>query len=36
MSGVDPARPPLVAREIIGDALVWNYAVFTVTMRREG
>ncbi|HEY8171873.1 MAG TPA: hypothetical protein VIH21_02200 [Dehalococcoidia bacterium] len=32
--GVDPSRPPVVTREIIGGELVWHYAAFTVTMRR--
>ena len=32
--GVDPGRPPLVMREIIDGELVWNYAVFKVTLRR--
>ena len=32
--GYDPARPALVAREIIGGELIWNYAVFKVTLRR--
>lgn len=34
--GIDRARPPLVTREIVGDELVWNYAVFKVTMRKSG
>ncbi len=33
-AGIDPARPPLVTREIVDDELVWNYAVFTVRLRR--
>jgi hypothetical protein len=32
--GVDPPRPPLVTREVIDGELIWNYAVFTVTLRR--
>ena len=32
--GIDPERPPLVTREIVGDELVWNYAGIVVTMRR--
>lgn len=32
--GVDPSRPPLVTRELIGDELVWNYAVFKVLLRK--
>jgi hypothetical protein len=32
--GVDPARPPLVTREIVGGELVWNYGIFTVRMRK--
>lgn len=33
--GIDPARPPLVTREIVDGELVWNYAGFTVLLRRE-
>ena len=32
--GFDPARRPLVTREIIGDELLWQYAVFTVRLRK--
>jgi hypothetical protein len=32
--GIDPARPPLVTREMVDGELVWNYAVFKVTMRK--
>lgn len=32
--GIDPARPPLVTREIVDGQLVWNYAVFRVTMQK--
>ena len=32
--GVDPARPPLVTREVVDGELIWNYAVFKVTMRK--
>jgi hypothetical protein len=32
--GVDPARPPLVTREIVDGELIWNYAAFKVTMRK--
>lgn len=32
--GVDPARPPLVTREIVDGDLVWNYAVFKVWLRK--
>ena len=32
--GVDPARPPLVTREVVGDELIWHYGPFTVLMRR--
>ncbi len=32
--GLDPARPPLVTREVIDGDLVWHYAVFTVWLRR--
>jgi hypothetical protein len=31
--GIDPARPPLVTREIVDGKLVWNYAGIVVTMR---
>ncbi len=34
--GVDPARPPLVTREIVDGELIWNYAAFKVTMRKVG
>ena len=34
--GIDPARRPLVTREIVNGELVWNYAVFTVTLRKAG
>jgi hypothetical protein len=33
-SGYDPARPPLVTREIIDGELIWNYSGIIVTMRR--
>lgn len=32
--GVDPARPPLVTREIVDGELVWNYAVFKIWLRK--
>jgi hypothetical protein len=32
--GIDPARPPLVTRELVGDELIWNYAVFRVALRK--
>lgn len=32
--GVDPARPPLVTRELVDGELLWNYASFTVRLRR--
>jgi hypothetical protein len=32
--GVDPARPPLVTREVVKGELVWNYGPYKVTMRR--
>lgn len=32
--GVDPARPPLVTREVVDGDLVWNYAVFKVWLRK--
>ncbi len=32
--GVDPARLPLVTREIVDGELVWNYAVFSVRLRK--
>lgn len=34
--GIDPARPALVTREIVDGELIWNYAVFKVTMRKSG
>lgn len=34
--GFDPARPPLVTRELVDDELVWHYASFKVTMLRLG
>jgi len=34
--GIDPARPPLVTREIVDGQLVWNYAGIVVTMERIG
>lgn len=32
--GVDPARPPLVTREIVNGEMIWCYGPFRVTMRR--
>lgn len=32
--GIDPARPPLVTREVIDGRLIWNYATFRVTLER--
>jgi hypothetical protein len=32
--GVDPSRPPLVTREIVGGEMVWNYGPFRVMMQR--
>jgi len=32
--GVDPARPPLVTREIVDRHMIWNYGPYKVTMRR--
>ena len=32
--GVDPARPPLVTRELVNGELVWNYGGIKVKMRR--
>ncbi len=32
--GIDPARPPLVTREIVDGDLVWNYAVFKVWLQK--
>jgi hypothetical protein len=32
--GVDPARPPLVTREVVDGRLVWNYAGITVVMEK--
>ena len=32
--GIDPARPPLVTREVVDGELVWQYAAFTVRLRR--
>lgn len=32
--GIDPARPPLVTRELLDGRLIWNYAVFRVTLER--
>jgi hypothetical protein len=32
--GIDPARPPLVTRELVDGDLVWNYAVFRVSLRQ--
>lgn len=32
--GIQPGRPPLVTREIVGAEMVWNYGRFRVTMRR--
>ena len=34
--GVDPGRPPLVTREIVGDHMVWNYGPVRVTLRHIG
>jgi hypothetical protein len=34
--GVDPARPPLVTREIVNGEMIWRYGPFVVTMRRIG
>jgi hypothetical protein len=33
-AGYDPARPPLVTRQIVDGELVWNYAGIIVRMRR--
>ncbi len=32
--GYDPAKPALVSRWIADDALIWKYAIFTVTLQR--
>jgi len=34
--GIDPGRPPLVTREIVGGQMIWYYGPFKVTMRRIG
>ncbi len=32
--GVDPARPPLVTREVVDGEMIWHYGPFKVAMRR--
>ena len=32
--GVDPARPPLVTREVVDGEMIWHYGPFRVAMRR--
>ena len=32
--GVQPGKPPLVTREIVGKHMIWNYRPYKVTMRR--
>jgi hypothetical protein len=32
--GVDPARPPLVTRQVIDDEMTWRYGALTVKLRR--
>lgn len=32
--GIDPGRPPLVTRELVGGELLWNYAGILVRLRR--
>jgi hypothetical protein len=34
--GVEPGRPPLVTREIVGGEMVWCYGPFRVTLQRVG
>ncbi len=33
-NGVDPARPPLVTREVVDGEMIWHYGPFKVVMRR--